>query len=104
MPETAKALQVHDPLNPEENILAGAAYVAKLLEKYHGRTELALAAYNAGPRAVLRHKGIPPYPETRRYIQKVLLCSRTAHLHELSEVPFRNGETDAPKPITPALF
>ena len=71
MPGTARELQVN-PLTAEANALGGAKYLRQLLLQYKGDSGLALAAYNAGPGAVQRYKGIPPYPETRQYILKVL--------------------------------
>ena len=71
MPGTAKELGVLDIFNPEENNLAGAKYFRKLLDKFKGDVELALAAYNAGPRKVRIYKGVPPFKETREYIDKV---------------------------------
>lgn len=72
MPGTALELGVRDALNPAENIDAGARLLRRLLEKYDGRVAEALAAYNAGPGAVARHKGVPPYRETRGYIRKIV--------------------------------
>jgi hypothetical protein len=69
-PATARMLGV-DPNNPVENIMGGAKYIALLLKKFHS-IPLALAGYNAGPNAVDQYHGIPPYPETRAYVQKVL--------------------------------
>jgi Transglycosylase SLT domain len=71
MPGTATALGVI-ATNAEENIKGGAKYLRELLEQYHNDSVLALAAYNAGPGAVKKYGGVPPYLETRRYIQKVL--------------------------------
>jgi soluble lytic murein transglycosylase-like protein len=71
MPGTAKELGVLDIFNPEENILAGVKYFRKLLNKFEGDVELALAAYNAGFRKVRIYKGVPPFKETREYIDKV---------------------------------
>lgn len=72
MPATAQWLGVNNPLSPEENINAGAKYLRYLLQQFGGDLELALAAYNAGPATVRRYRGIPPYRETRQYVQKVL--------------------------------
>ncbi len=74
MPETARELGV-DPRNPHENAEGGAQYLRDLLVKYEGNPDqvlLALAAYNAGPGAVERYHGVPPYRETREYILRVL--------------------------------
>lgn len=72
MPGTARELGVRDALDPAENIDAGARLLRRLLEAYEGRVAEALAAYNAGPGAVARHRGVPPYRETRGYIRKVV--------------------------------
>lgn len=72
MPGTARDLGVVNALDPEDNVDAGARFLRQLLEKYQGRVAEALAAYNAGEGAVARHKGVPPYRETRSYIRKVV--------------------------------
>jgi soluble lytic murein transglycosylase len=72
MPETARELGVQNALRPRENIRGGVSYLASLLDRFDGRLEWALAAYNAGPGAVERHGGIPPYPETQAFVRKVL--------------------------------
>lgn len=72
MPETARGLGVADPFHPVENLEAGARYLKRLIDKYEGKLTLALSAYNAGEKAVERYKGIPPFPETRDYVRKVL--------------------------------
>jgi hypothetical protein len=71
MPGTAAELGVK-PESPSENALGGAKYLRELLLRYHGDARLALAAYNAGPGAVERYHGVPPYPETVAYINRVL--------------------------------
>lgn len=71
MPSTAAGLGVKDPFDPEENIRAGTWYLKTLLNRF-GDVRLALAAYNAGPNAVRKYKGVPPYDETRRYVQKIM--------------------------------
>ncbi|ACX52402.1 Lytic transglycosylase catalytic [Ammonifex degensii KC4] len=72
MPGTARALGVTDPFDPVQNVEAGARYLRQLLDRFGGDLRLALAAYNAGPGAVERYRGIPPYPETQAYVEKVL--------------------------------
>lgn len=71
MPETAQVYGVNDRFDPRENIEGGVKYLKDLVRLFDGKTELVLAAYNAGQEAVKKYKGIPPYPETKAYIQKV---------------------------------
>ena len=72
MPTTAKGLGVTDPMNPQQNIEGGVKYLKSLLERFHGNTILALAAYNAGPNAVSKYDGVPPYKETQNYVKSIL--------------------------------
>ena len=72
MPEVIKACQVADPFDPLANIRAGVRHLHYLLLEFSGNLSLALAAYNAGAEAVRHYGGIPPYPETRKYLQSVL--------------------------------
>ncbi|MBZ0112314.1 MAG: lytic transglycosylase domain-containing protein [Thermoanaerobaculia bacterium] len=75
MPETARELAVSDPFDPEQSIFGGTLYLRRMMDEF-GRIEIALAAYNAGPGAVRRHGGIPPYTETRDYVRKVMTLYR----------------------------
>lgn len=72
MPQTSALIGVRDPHRPEENIDAGASHLRAMLDTFKNDLPLALAAYNAGEQNVVRHHGIPPYPETRRFVARVL--------------------------------
>jgi hypothetical protein len=72
MPATAKDLGVTDSFKPDENLRGGAKYLDQLLIRYHDNMALALAAYNAGPEAVDKYHGIPPYRETQVYVARVI--------------------------------
>jgi soluble lytic murein transglycosylase len=76
MPSTARALGVEDPLYPPDNVEGGTLYLRRMIDRY-GDLERALAAYNAGPRAVDRYGGIPPYAETQAYVRRVLTYYRS---------------------------
>jgi len=72
MPSTAAALGIQNTFQPQQNVGGGSAYLDALLTRYSGNLALALAAYNAGPQAVDRYRGVPPYPETRAYVARVI--------------------------------
>jgi soluble lytic murein transglycosylase-like protein len=78
MPGTAEAMGLDNPFDPVEAIDAQAHLMSNLLESFGGKVALALAGYNAGAGAVQRHGGIPPYPETRAYVAKILGLLRGA--------------------------
>lgn len=72
MPATAKHLGVKDAYNPWQNVEGGVKYLKSMLNKYNGNIILALAAYNAGPGAVDKYSGVPPYQETQNYVKNIL--------------------------------
>lgn len=91
MPTTAKWLGVQDTFNPEANINGGVRYFKRLLDRFDGDVELALAAYNAGSRYVRKYNGVPPFKTTRRYIKKVLKY----HQHYSEEMAVNNADPSA---------
>ena len=93
MPDTAKRFRVRDAFDPENNLKGGLAYLQWLMAHFKGNTMLVAAAYNAGERAVEQHRGIPPYPETRNYVRKIMaLYKKPSH-------PFK----DTSSPIVSSL-
>jgi soluble lytic murein transglycosylase-like protein len=72
MPRTASDMGVEDSFKPDENVRGGSTYLDSLLTRYHDNMALALAAYNAGPAAVDKYRGIPPYRETQAYVARVI--------------------------------
>jgi soluble lytic murein transglycosylase-like protein len=98
MPATQAELDVADPFDPEENIRGGARYLSQLLTQFNGNFELAAAAYNAGPGAVNKYGGVPPYDETQEYVRRETalaslpaLCRRYQRL--IRESPARPAQT-----------
>lgn len=83
IPATAERFQVRDVFNPEENIRGGMAYLRWLLAFFKGDVALVAAAYNAGEGAVEKYRGIPPYPETVKYVDKIMSrYNRTSHPYQ----------------------
>lgn len=72
MPATARSLGVSNAFDPEQNIRGGIQYFRQMLERFSGDITRAVAAYNAGPRAVEHYEGVPPYDETRNYVRRVM--------------------------------
>jgi soluble lytic murein transglycosylase-like protein len=72
MPGTASALGVTNPLDPAQSLQGGAKYLREQLDRFGGDEKLALAAYNAGPGAVQKYGGVPPYAETQNYVNSVM--------------------------------
>lgn len=90
MPSTALTLGV-DPRDPAQNADAGARYLRALLEKYHGALYHALAAYNAGPAAVDKYQGVPPFPETQQYVSRIAGEWKKAHSSSAPEKHPQSG-------------
>jgi hypothetical protein len=95
MPGTATELAVADPYDADQNLRGGTAYLRRLIDAFRGSLEMALAAYNAGPGAVERHRGIPPYPDTRDYVRRVLALYQGGGAI-LPAVQWRYGSRPAP--------
>jgi soluble lytic murein transglycosylase-like protein len=77
MPGTSAGCGISNPFDPTENVHCGTGYLHTLLHHYHNNVTLAVAAYNAGPGAVDRYHGVPPYPETRAYVVRVINAYRS---------------------------
>jgi soluble lytic murein transglycosylase-like protein len=95
MPATARNMGVKDSFEPEQNINGGTAYLDALLTRYHDNLALALAAYNAGPAAVDKYRGIPPYRETRAYVARVMTEFKRRKLQVSQPHPIQRGSDSA---------
>jgi hypothetical protein len=95
MPGTATEQGVSDSFAPDQNVRGGTAYLDELLRRYHDNIALALAAYNAGPAAVDKYRGIPPYHETRAYVARVI--------HEFNRRVNRRNELSREREAAPTL-
>jgi len=84
LPDTQARFHVKDAYDPEQNIKGGLSYLRWLITYFKGDVELVAAAYNAGENAVLRHQGIPPYPETRDYVKRIARYYKKKH-HEVKQ-------------------
>lgn len=81
IPSTADACEIHDPFNTVNNLMGACDCLRKLVNRYRGNLKLALAAYNAGPGAVDKYGGIPPYRETQHYVKRILEIYRDLKKH-----------------------
>ena len=72
MPILARELRVHNPFDPRQNVMGGARHLRRLLDMHEGDIRLALASYNAGPENVARYGGVPPFPETQKYVKRII--------------------------------
>lgn len=72
MPENIRRLNIKDPFDPKDNIMGGTRYLKQMIHRFEGKLHLALAAYNAGPKAVEQYQRIPPYKETENFVEQVM--------------------------------
>jgi len=101
IPSTARRFGVSDVFNPVDNIEGGAKYLKYLLELYGNNYELALAAYNAGEGAVAKHGGVPPYTETRNYLQLVAGQLKKQRASSIKSAPLAGDKPKEAKPDQP---
>ncbi len=98
MPDTAASLGVEDPFSPRENIHGGVRHLRSLMDRFDNNVPLALAAYNAGHVAVIHHGGIPPYPQTRAYVNRILRqLKQNDVVRGSGSLAAWNGERAAPR-------
>jgi soluble lytic murein transglycosylase-like protein len=98
MPETAQSMSVQDVLDPRQSVLGGTRFLRILANMFNGDLVLTLAAYNAGPNAVIRYAGVPPYEETQHYVRSVL---RYYYLYRAGTMPGQDAPT-SPNVVVPA--
>jgi soluble lytic murein transglycosylase-like protein len=91
MPETAATLGVTDPFSPRENIHGGVRHLRSMMDRFDNNVPLALAAYNAGHVAVIHHGGIPPYPQTKAYVSRILRQLKRAEANRPAALQRRWG-------------
>jgi soluble lytic murein transglycosylase-like protein len=91
MPEVAAELGAEDPMDPRQNIMAGALYLRRLLDSHRGDIKLALASYNAGPGNVAKYGAIPPFKETRDYVNRRTARSPFSSARSSCRGPARRG-------------
>ena len=104
MPETARQLGVSNPFDIEENIYAGVRYFKSLYNRFSGNLRLTLAAYNASPAAVEMYGGVPPYPETMSYVEKIIRLFREAGGQTASGTPLRVERSSGGLVITNEIY
>jgi len=92
MPDTAASLGVEDPFSPRENIHGGVRHLRSLMDRFDNNVPLALAAYNAGHVAVIHHRGIPPYPQTRAYVNRILRRLERTDPEHVAAIRWRDGD------------
>ena len=95
MPKTGLGLGLQNPFDPQENLDAGIRHLKNLMGKYSNNMDLALAAYNAGEMSIAKYKGVPPYPETLDYIQKI----KKYYSQFLLQSSNSSKQSDAAKPV-----
>lgn len=104
MPDTARMLGVSNPFDIEENIFGGVRYFKLMYQRFNGNLRLALAAYNAGPSAVETYGGIPPYPETINYVEKVIRLFQESGGRGVSGTPLRVEKSSEGLVITNEIY